>query len=165
MNICPGGTRVFTCQDSVATTSSPVLPMIHWRIQFKEAGLSDVHQSYIPSDLLGDVITDHRSPGYTFTFNLTASSALHLVSTLMVTLDANSIGRDQTSLGVATVGCNEQNASATLYITTSKLISTKKMYTRNILLYYFCRCTVTSCESEANQCPRKSANLTAVECQ
>ena len=121
VNVCPGGTRVFTCQVSMAVTSPPAaLPQIHWRIQFEEAGLSDIHQSYIVSDPLGEVLTDYRSPGYTFTFNLTSNGALHLESTLTVTLDANcsTMGHRHTSSGFATVNCNEANASAILHLTT-----------------------------------------------
>ena len=120
VNVCPGGTRVFTCQVSMAATSPPTaLPQIHWRIQF-ETGLSDIHQSYVVSDPVGEVLTNYRSPGYTFTFNLTSSGALHLESTLTVTLDANHSTMDHglTSFGFATVNCNEASASAILHLTT-----------------------------------------------
>ena len=107
VNVCPGGTRVFTCQVSMAATSPPTaLPQIHWRIQF-ETGLSDIHQSYVVSDPVGEVLTNYRSPGYTFTFNLTSSGALHLESTLTVTLDANH-----------STNYNEASASVILHLTT-----------------------------------------------
>ena len=62
VNVYPGGMRVFTCQVSMAATSPPTaaaLPQIHWRIQFEETGLSDIHQSYVMSDPLGEVLTNY----------------------------------------------------------------------------------------------------------
>ena len=116
VNICPGDTRVFTCQISMATNM--VNHRIDWLIQFEALDLSDVLQSYILADPLGDIHIDIRSV-YTFTFNLTSSSSLDFVSTLTVILDANTMV-DQTSFSIATVDCNQANNSAILHITTSR---------------------------------------------
>ena len=124
VNICPGETRIFMCHVStaMATTSS----QIDWLIQFEASyrDLSDVQQTYISEDHLGDVVTDNREE-YTFTFNLTSKSTLSFVSTLVVTLNAH----DQTSFGTATVDCNQANESATLYIITG--MSTKSHQNEN----------------------------------
>ena len=85
VNVCPGNTRVFTCQVSMGTN---MINRIEWLIQFEALDLSDILQSYILADPLGDVHIDIRS-GYTFTFNLTSNSSLDFVSTLIVMLDAN----------------------------------------------------------------------------
>ena len=121
VNICLRETRMFTCQVSTATTSHPT---INWLIQFEAPGLSDIQQSYISDDPLGDVQVDYRR-GYIFTFNLTSNNALNLVSTLIVTLNVNNMDHDQTSFSVATVICNQANESATLRITTG--MSTQKI--------------------------------------
>lgn len=115
VNICPGGTRVFTCQVSTATTSGPVFPQINWWIQFETPSLSDVLQSYVTGDLLGDVATDYRS-GYIFTFNLTSNNASYLESTLAVSLDKYAT----ILFGSAIVDCNQANVSTTLRITTGR---------------------------------------------
>ena len=120
MNICPGDTRVFKCQVSTGNTSHPrpLSPHIEWLVQFESPDLSNIVQSYILADHLGDVHIDARS-GYTFVFNLTSNDILNFMSTLTVTLDTISMGH-RTSFGIATVDCNQENESATLHITTGK---------------------------------------------
>ena len=126
VNICPGDTRVFECQVSTANTSHPVSAHIEWLIQFEAPDLSDILQSYILGDHLGDVHVDVRS-GYTFVFNLTSNNTLNFVSTLTVTLDAKGMDH-QTPFGIATVDCNQENESATLHITTGKSRSMMKSH-------------------------------------
>ena len=107
---------MFTCQVSMATNM--VNHRIDWLIQFEAQDLSDILQSYILADPLGDVHIDIRS-GYTFIFNLMSNSSLDFVSTLTVILDANTMA-GQTSFSTATVDCNQANNSAILHITTSR---------------------------------------------
>ena len=94
--VCLGESLKFTCQ-----VSGP--SRLEWMIQF-EGSLSepDVIQSYISSDPVGQIQRDHRS-GYSFAFNLTFSNTSVLVSTMMVTIDANS----SLMISTATVTCGE----------------------------------------------------------
>ena len=122
VKICPGETRVFTCQVSMDMASNPVLTqIIDWRIHFAAPGLADVQQNYIPSDPQGDVRADYRSE-YMFVFNLTSNSALSLVSTLTVTLDSNLNQTSSISTATVTVNCIQQSKStAVLQIITGWL--------------------------------------------
>ena len=69
--ICPGEQLLFTCQVSDSGHNYTQL-QINWMIQFEapDRGLSDMHQSFVSTDPLGDLQTDYRN-GYNFTFNLT----------------------------------------------------------------------------------------------
>ena len=57
VNVCPGDTRVFTCQVSMAIN---MVSRIEWLIQFEALDLSDILQSYILADPLGDVHIDFK---------------------------------------------------------------------------------------------------------
>ena len=99
MYVCLGETLEFTCQVSGQPSPSRLV----WMIQFEDSlSEPDVIQSYISSDPLGQIQRDRRS-GYSFAFNLTSSNTSVLVSTMMVTVDANS----SLMISTATVTCGE----------------------------------------------------------
>ena len=100
IHVCLGESLTFTCW----VPHQPSLPRIEWRVHFEESlSLSNVLQSYISSDPVGQIQRDHRS-GYSFVFNLTSSSTSFLVSTMMVTVDANS----SMMISSASVNCGQQ---------------------------------------------------------
>ena len=107
--ICPGDQLLFTCR---ASSHNDTSPQIDWLIQFEapDRDLSDIQQTYISEDHLGDVVTDNQEE-YTFTFNLTYkdNTTSLLMSTLVVTIASN--------ISTSHQACNEeQNEETILYI-------------------------------------------------
>ena len=106
---CLGDVQVFTCLQSTLHAR------IDWLIQFGDSlSESDVMQSYVPSDPVGEIQTDHRD-GFMFVFNLTSSSSSGIASDLTVIVDTNS----RHLIDVVFVSCFQEN-SAVLHIHSGK---------------------------------------------
>ena len=122
--IHPGNQFLFMCQVSARDHN----PRTDWLIHFEEPSLSNVSQSYISDDPLGQVQTNSRNE-YSFTFNLTFSdnstsdhdSVQVLISTLILTIITNTTS----PLHQVTISCSngEQNEMATLHICSGKLLT------------------------------------------
>ena len=110
--VCLGESLEFTCQVSDQSSSSRLEWMIHFEGSLSEP---NVMQSYVSSDPEGQVQRDHRS-GYSFAFNLissnTSKNTSFLVSTMMVTVDANS----SMMISPATVNCGQESEWAVLHV-------------------------------------------------
>ena len=106
---CQGDVQVFTCLQFMQHAR------IEWLIHFERSlSESDVVQSYVPTDPVGEIQTDHRD-GFMFIFNLTSSSSLGLASTLTVVVDTSS----RRLINFVIVSCFQGN-SAVLHIHSSK---------------------------------------------
>ena len=102
LHMCQEQPLVLTCEVSAQSPS----PRIEWIISF-EAELSEsvVMLSYIPSDPVGEVQTDHRN-GLTFTSNFTSYNTSVLVSTLSVMVEAN----PSSAFGPVIVNCGQRSS-------------------------------------------------------
>ena len=111
--ICPGEQLILTCQASDSSNNHTEL-RIEWLIQFEQPDLSDVHQSYIPTENLGDTYyTDSRNE-YNFTFNLTNlnddDSSVHVLTSMLIIATTSLGSSNVNAFHMVTVDCNREKA-------------------------------------------------------
>ena len=110
--ICPEEQLILTCQVSDSGNNYTEL-RINWWILFEPPDLSDMHQSYVSTDNLGDIQTDYRND-YHFTFNLTNfnddDTSVHVLTSTLIIAIASLTSSNFNAFHTVTVDCNHEEA-------------------------------------------------------